>query len=208
MASDNRIILDLLRGQSQPHHDQGQQPLPPQQQQQQQGDMPPPSIPPHPFYHTMGPPPPMGQMMPGFVFGQQPIEQHGMYLPQVMHPQRPSMPQLPPGVPPQGRPPSHNNTLSLLQSLNQPAAVSPASTSVATFSNVSQAPQQHPPHQPQQFSPATLQATEDLRLALFGPPKQELTPAQQKTEDLRMALFGGLRPDPIQPLTSPKKEEM
>lgn len=84
-----------------------------------------------------------------------------------------------------------------------------------------QAPQQHPPQQ-QYSSQATQKATEDLKLALFGPPKQDMTsaqqlfappkqdmtPAQQKTEDLKMTLFGGLRPDPIQPLTSPKKEEV
>ncbi|KAF9996835.1 hypothetical protein BGZ79_009433, partial [Entomortierella chlamydospora] len=63
------------------------------------------------------------------------------------------------------------------------------------------------PHTPP--SQADLQAsTESLKLALFGPPKQEVTTAQQKTEDLKLALFGGSRPDLAQPQPSPKKEEV
>ncbi|KAG0023494.1 hypothetical protein BGZ80_009269 [Entomortierella chlamydospora] len=159
------------------------------------------------------PPPPMGQMMPGFGFNQQGIDPHQMYLHQMMqHGQRaPPMAQFPPGPSPQSRPPPQGNALaSLLQSLNQPAAVSPTNTSVPTFGAPPQ-PQQHQPvsqpHTPP--SQADLQAsTESLKLALFGPPKQEVTTAQQKTEDLKLALFGGSRPDLAQPQPSPKKEEV
>ncbi|KAF8926648.1 hypothetical protein BGZ58_011015 [Dissophora ornata] len=162
------------------------------------GDMPPPPI--HPFYHNMGPPPPpMGQMMSGFAFGQQGIDQQQQYLHQRMH--TPPMNQFSAGPPSQSRPPPQGNALaSLLQSLNQPAAVSPPNMSTPTFNAAPQAQQQYQ---------ADLQAsTDSLKLALFGPPKQEPTSAQQKTEDLKLALFGGSRPDLAQPQPSPKKEEI
>ncbi|KAF9429489.1 hypothetical protein BGZ76_001226 [Entomortierella beljakovae] len=210
MASENRSLLEMLQGQGSAQG-QGQQPVSPQQQQPM-GDMPPPPIQPHPYYHNMGiPPPPVGQMMPGFGYSQQGIDPQQMFLHQMMQQgQRGSMGQFPPGPPPQSRPPPQGNALnSLLQSLNQPAAVSPTNTSVPTFS-ASQPQHQHQmipqPHTPP--SQADLQAsTESLKLALFGPPKQEPT-AQQKTEDLKLALFGGSRADLAQPQPSPMKEEV
>ncbi|KAF9143911.1 hypothetical protein BG015_000256 [Linnemannia schmuckeri] len=253
MASENRSLLDMLQGGSQAgqqHQPQGQPSAPPQQgppglqqQQQQQhpfqfqqhpqqgmGDMSTPPMPPHPFYQNMGPPPPpIGQMMPGFGFNQQGLDhQHQMFMHQMMQqhgqPRGAPMAQFQSGPPPpQSRAPPQGNALaSLLQSLNQPASVSPTNTSTSTFMGPSQSQQQQQPQQQQQqqqqphsqtqsqahtpTSQADLQAsTESLKLALFGPPS-----AQQKTEDLKMALFGSARPDltQAQPQPSPKKEEV
>ncbi|KAG0214710.1 hypothetical protein BGX33_001909 [Mortierella sp. NVP41] len=219
---------------------QGQQSAPQQQQQQQQGppglqqqhpfqfqhpqqgpmgDMSTPPMPPHPFYQNMGPPPPpMGQMMPGFGFNQQGMDQHQMFMHQMMQhgqPRGAPMAQFQSGPPPQSRAPPQGNALaSLLQSLNQPASVSPTNPSTSTFMTPSQPQQQqsHSQSQSQAHTPtsqADLQAsTDSLKLALFGPPKPEQTSAQQKTEDLKMALFGSARPDLAQPQSSPKKEEV
>ncbi|KAF9289325.1 hypothetical protein BGZ88_007806 [Linnemannia elongata] len=250
MASENRSLLDMLHGGSQAgqqHQPQGQPSAPPQQgppglQQQQQpfqfqqhpqqgpmGDMSTPPMPPPPFYQNMGPPPPpMGQMMPGFGFNQQGLDhQHQMFMHQMMQqhgqPRGAPMTQFQSGPPPpQSRAPPQGNALaSLLQSLNQPASVSPTNTSTSTFLGPSQPqPQQQQQQQPHSqthsqahtpTSQADLQAsTESLKLALFGPPKPEQTSAQQKTEDLKMALFGSARPDLIQAQSqsSPKKEEV
>ncbi|KAF8972852.1 G-type lectin S-receptor-like serine/threonine-protein kinase SRK [Entomortierella lignicola] len=159
----------------------------------------------------MGPPPPMGQMMPGFGFNQQGLDPHQMYLHQMMqHGRGPPMSQFPPGPSQQSRPPSQNNALaSLLQSLNQPVVVSPTNTSVPTFSAASQQLNQPVSQSHTPPSQVDLQAsTESLKLALFGPPKPEVSTAQQKTDDLKMALFGGSRPDLAQPQPSPKKEEV
>ncbi|KAG0288097.1 hypothetical protein BGZ96_008076 [Linnemannia gamsii] len=170
------------------------------------------------------PPPPMGQIMPGFGFNQQGLDhQHQMFMHQMMQqhgqPRSAPMAQFQSGPPPQSRAPPQGNALaSLLQSLNQPASVSPTSTSTSTFMAPSQPQQPQPQPQQQQHqhqqqqqqqshsqtqsqahtptSQADLQAsTESLKLALFGPPKPEQTSAQQKTEDLKMALFGSARPD-------------
>ncbi|KAG0250098.1 hypothetical protein BG011_008654 [Mortierella polycephala] len=166
-------------GQGQPSNLNPQQPMHQLPQQLPMGEHP---MAPHPFFHNMGPPPPpMGQMMPGFGFNQPGMDQQ-MYMHMMQHGQRgPPMAQFPPGPPPQqSRPPPQGNAVaSLLQSLNQPTSMD-------------------------------LQAsTESLKLALFGAPKQESTSTQQKTDNLKMALFGGTRPNPSQqPLTSPKKEEV
>jgi hypothetical protein len=178
----------------------------------------------------------MGQIMPGFGFNQQGLDhQHQMFMHQMMQqhgqPRSAPMAQFQSGPPPQSRAPPQGNALaSLLQSLNQPASVSPTNTSTSTFMASSQPqlpppPQQQPQQQQQQqqshsqtqsqahtpTSQVDLQAsTESLKLALFGPPKPEQTSAQQKTEDLKMALFGSARPDltQVQSQSSPKKEEV
>ncbi|KAG0359810.1 hypothetical protein BGZ54_009811 [Gamsiella multidivaricata] len=175
-------------------------------------NVPPPPMPQHPFYHNMGPSPPhMGQMMPGFGYSQPGIDQHQDYMHRMMQ-CGPPIGQFPPGPPPQSRPPPQGHALaSLLQSLNQPSAISPTNTSAPTFSAQHQQPlpQAHTP--PSQAGlQADLQAsTEGLKLALFGPPKQDAPiTAQQKTEDLKLALFKGSRPDLAQLQPSPKKEEV
>ncbi|KAI1296397.1 hypothetical protein EDD11_007347 [Mortierella claussenii] len=154
----------------------------------------------------------MGPMMPGYGFGQPPMDPHQMYLHQMMqHGQRgPPLAPFQSGPPPQSRPPPQSNALaSLLQSLNQSATVSPTNSSTPTFNATlpQQQQQQSQAHTPP--SQVDLQAsTESLKLALFGPLKPEPSTAQQKTEDLKMALFGGSRPDLAQPQPSPKKEEV
>ncbi|KFH62555.1 hypothetical protein MVEG_11948 [Podila verticillata NRRL 6337] len=190
----------------------------PQQQQQQQQQQPVGDMHQHQFYHGMGPPPPhpmgqmgpMGPMMPpGFGFASQGIDQHQMYL-QMMHQSQRGSPlghlQQGPQPQPQGRPqPQSNARASLLQSLNQPAIVSPTASSASTFNPASS---QSPVAAQIQATQAELQAsTDSLKLALFGAPKQEPTAAQRQTEDLKMALFGGSRPEFSQPQPSPKKEE-
>jgi len=152
----------------------------------------------------------MGQMMPpGFGFSNQGIDQHQMYL-QMMHQSQRGSPlghlQQGPQPQPQGRPqPQSNARASLLQSLNQPAIVSPTASSASTFNPASS---QSPVAAQTQATQAELQAsTDSLKLALFGAPKQEPTAAQRQTEDLKMALFGGSRPEFSQPQPSPKKEE-
>ncbi|KAF9912845.1 hypothetical protein EC991_008711 [Linnemannia zychae] len=247
MTSENRTLLEMLQGgsqvgQQQQQQPQGQQTTPQQHpqgppglqhhpfqfqhpQQGPMGDMSTPPMPPHPFYQNMGPPPPMGQMMPGFAFNQQGMDQHQMFMHQMMQhgqPRGAPMAQFQSGPPPQSRaPPQGNAIASLLQSLNQPASVSPTNTSTSTFMAPSQPQQQqqqqqqtHSQSQSQAHTPtsqADLQAsTDSLKLALFGPPKPEQTSAQQKTEDLKMALFGSARPDltQAQAQSSPKKEEV
>ncbi|KAG0083178.1 enhancer of mRNA decapping 4 [Podila epicladia] len=211
--AQNQGSQNQNQGQSQ---SQGMHQQHPQQQQQPpMGDM-------HqrPFFHSMGPPPhpigqmgpmgPMGQMMPpGFGFANQGIDQHQMYLQMMHHSQRGSPlghTQQAPHAQPQGRPqPQSNARASLLQSLNQPAVVSPTASSAATFNSQSS----HSPVAAQtQATQAELQAsTDSLKMALFGAPKQEPTAAQKQTEDLKLALFGGPRTEFSQPQPSPKMEE-
>ncbi|GJJ71103.1 enhancer of mRNA-decapping protein 4 [Entomortierella parvispora] len=231
--------LGLGQGQGQPlgppqgmHGPPGMHPHPQQMQHQQQqqqhspmGDMHPPMSS-QPYFQGMNmPPPPMGQMMPGFGFNQQPMDQHPMYMP-MMHPSQrggpPPMGQFPSGPSPQPRPPQSNALASLLQSLNQSSPASTSSTTGSAFGTSPHAHQQVFPAQPQPQpqSPsleADLQAsTNSLKLALFGgPPKPESpsapsaqSTAQQKTESLKMALFGGSRPELAQPQPTPKNEEV
>ncbi|KAF9915246.1 hypothetical protein BX616_006570 [Lobosporangium transversale] len=210
MASENRSLLEMLQGQGQgqqcqpgqPAHGQGQGQGQSQGQvhgpQQQPTAELPSSAQSQSYYHNIGPP--IGQMMPGYGFGQQSMDPHQMYLHQIMqHGQRgPPISQFQSGPSFQSRPSSQGQSLaSLLQSLNQPTAVSPTNTSTPTFSTA----QAHTPSQ-------TDEATNSLKLALFGPPKQEPTIAQQKTEDIKLALFGGPRTDSSQAQPSPKKEEI
>ncbi|KAF9329153.1 hypothetical protein BG006_007776 [Podila minutissima] len=216
--AQNQGSQNQNQGQSQ---SQGMHQQHPQQQQQQQQQQPMGDMHQHPFFHSMGPPPPhpmgqmgpmgpMGQMMPpGFGFANQGIDQHQMYLQMMHHSQRGSplghLQQVP-QTQPQGRPqPQSNARASLLQSLNQPAVVSPTASSAATFNPQSS---QSPVAAQTQATQAELQAsTDSLKMALFGAPKQEPTTAQKQTEDLKMALFGGPRPEFSQPQPSPKLEE-